>query len=125
METLITNKRLISVPIHFFMLLPSTFKQILFQNYMRAGKRSPLSQNGLGGIRIRELGVFAPSFPRPPRCQRGDHTKLIYQPSNTVSINKKHLSIMHQFLNLFDFLVLEQPFSPLLGKQAKKQKMGF
>jgi hypothetical protein len=54
----------------------------------------PFSRNGLGGIRIRELSGYSLSFPRPPRCQRGDHTKLIYQPSNTVSINKNHLSIM-------------------------------
>ena len=32
--------------------------------------------------------------PRPPRCQRGDHTRLIYQPSATLSTNRKHLSIM-------------------------------
>ena len=54
----------------------------------------PFSRNGLGGIRIRELSGYSLSFPRPPRCQRGDHTKLIYQPSDTVSIDKNHLNIM-------------------------------
>ena len=35
-------------------------------------------------------------FPRPPRCQRGDHARLIYQPSATNSTNKNNLSIMHR-----------------------------
>lgn len=77
-------------------------KQRLFsikhsKNYGWAGKGSPLHpQNGLGGIWIREHSHLMLSFPRPPRCQRGDHTRLIYQPSATHSTNRKHLSIMHQ-----------------------------
>ena len=35
-----------------------------------------------------------PYFPRPPRCQRGDHTRLIYQPSATHSTNKNNLSVL-------------------------------
>ena len=67
-------------------LLPFFLKKKLKQRELRgAGKRSPLPREWTG----------RDSNPRPPRCQRGDRTRLIYQPSDTVSTNKNHLSIMH------------------------------